>query len=75
MRRSSVGSGSFVQIEYRFFRLNAAGIVDSAERLRLPNDEAAIEHARALRDEARIEIWAGSRKVGVTPPARRSMSA
>lgn len=62
-------------VEYQIFRLNAAGIVDSAERVRLADDDAALSLAREWQDTARIEIWAGSRKVGVVPPARIRRSA
>ena len=56
-------------IEYCFFRHSAGGIVDSAERLRFVDDAAALAHAQALRAAARIEVWAGKRRVGVVPPA------
>ncbi len=59
-------------IAYQFFRLNAAGLVDSAERLRLDDDAAALAHARGLRVPNRVEVWDGGRRVGVVPPTRVS---
>ena len=56
-------------MEYRFFRHNAAGIVDSAERIRFDDDEAAVAYGRALRHDSLVEIWAGPRRVALVPPA------
>ncbi len=56
--------------EFQFFKLNAAGVVDSASRLRLPDDAAALAHARSQRENACIEVWAGTRRVAVVPPSR-----
>lgn len=56
-------------MEYRFFRHNAAGIVDTAESVRLDDDDAALAYGMALRHAALVEVWAGSRRVGLVPPS------
>ncbi len=54
-------------VEYQFLHFNASGVIDSAERLRLPGDDDALARARSVRSRTRIEVWSGSR-VGVVPP-------
>lgn len=58
--------------EYRFFKLNFSGVVDSAERLRLPDDDAAVGHARSFGNGSAVEVWAGTRKLAVVPPLVRA---
>ena len=62
-------------IEYRFFKINAAGLIDSGQRLRLIDDDAAMAHARALTEPRLVEVWSGKRRVGIVPPARSVQSA
>lgn len=57
-------------VEYRFFRINPGGMIDSGTRERLPDDEAAIARARALSDNRSIEVWAGDRRIAKLPPQR-----
>lgn len=61
--------------EYRFFKLNFSGVVDTADRLRLPDDEAAVVHARVFGNGSTVEVWAGARKLAVVPPSVRTRSA
>ena len=65
------GIGVAVLVEYRFFRLNAAGLVDSAERLRLANEAAALDHARGFGDGDAVEVWQGGKRIASVPPTRR----
>ena len=58
--------------EYRFFKVNPGGMIDSGTRERLPDDDAAIARARALADSRGIEVWAGSRRIAKLPPQRMS---
>jgi len=58
----------FVPVEYQFLHFNTAGVIDSAERVRLPGDDDALNRARSARSRTRIEVWSGSRCVGVVPP-------
>ena len=62
-------------IEYRFFRINAGGMVDSGVRIRLADDEAAAAHARTLSDDRVVEVWAGQRRVLKLPPSSFAQSA
>lgn len=55
-------------VEYQFLHFNPGGVIDSAERLRLPGDDEAMARARSVRAAVRIEVWSGSRRVGVVPP-------
>ena len=59
-------------VEYGFFRFNAAGLIDGAERAKLADDEAAAAHGRTIARGDRVEIWAGQRRVKVLPPGRPS---
>ena len=58
-------------IDYRFFKLNLGGVVDTAEVLRLPDDEAAVTHARLIGNGCAVEVWAGRRKLALIPPTAR----
>ncbi len=58
--------------DYRFFKLNVGGVVDTAEVLRLPNDEAAVTHAHGIANGFAVEVWSGQRKLALVPPAPRS---
>jgi len=60
--------------EYRFFRLNAGGMIDSGVRERLPDDAAALAHAQALADARGVEVWMGSRRIAKVPPRRMGAS-
>ena len=62
-------------VEYRIFRVNAAGMIDSGQRLRLIDDGAAIAHARGMNEQRLVEVWSGNRRVGVVPPTRFVQSA
>lgn len=56
-------------MDYRFFRLNVGGVVDTAQVLRLPNDEAAIVHAKGFGNGCAVEVWVGARRLALLPPA------
>ncbi len=58
----------FVPIEYQFLHFNVSGVIDSAERLRMAGDDEALARAKDSRSRSRIEVWSGSRRVGVVPP-------
>lgn len=58
-------------MDYRFFKLNAGGVVDTAQIVRLPNDDAAVVHARGFGNGAAVEIWVGSRRLALLPPDAR----
>ncbi len=55
-------------MEYQFLHFNTSGVIDSAERVRLSGDDDALTRARAARSRSKIEVWSGSRRVGVIPP-------
>ena len=61
--------------EYRFFRIGDGGMVDSGQRLRMTDDEAAVTHARGLDDGRLVEVWAGTRRIARLPPRRFGQSA
>ena len=56
--------------EYRFFRMNPGGMVDTGTRERLADDEAAIARARLFVDVRGVEVWSGSRRIVKLPPQR-----
>jgi len=56
--------------EFKFFKLNAAGLVDSASYIRLPDEDAALAHAKDQAEDGCIEVWSGARRVAVVPPRR-----
>ncbi|QYE36267.1 MULTISPECIES: hypothetical protein [Sphingosinicellaceae] len=56
-------------LDYRFFKLNAGGVVDTAQVLRLPSDEAAVVHARGFGNGSAVEVWVGARRLVLLPPA------
>lgn len=58
-------------MDYRFFKLNIGGVIDTAQTLRLPDDDAAVSHARNFGKGCAVEIWVGSRKLAVVPPEAR----
>lgn len=58
--------------EYRFFKVNPGGMIDSGTRERLPDDEAAIARGRLLVDSSGVEVWAGGRRIAKLPPQRMS---
>lgn len=57
--------------DYRFFRLNAGGVVDTAQVLRLADDDAALAHARAFGNGEAVEVWVRDRKIATVPPKPR----
>ena len=61
--------------EYKIFRLNDSGVVDSANRLPFADDGAATAHARSLSHPGRVEVWAGQRRVCILPSTRVDPSA
>lgn len=61
-------------IDYRFFKLNAGGVVDTALVLRLPDDEAAFTHARGFGNGSAVEVWVGARRLALLPPAQPAAS-
>ncbi len=54
--------------EYKFFRLNLSGVVDTAKVLKFSDDETAIGHARDFYHPGQVEVWAGKRRIGIVPP-------
>ena len=57
-------------VEYRFFRLNAAGLIDAADRCRLVDDDEALAFAREFSDGAIVEAWRGDLRIAKLPPQR-----
>ena len=53
--------------EYRLYRLNVTGIVDTAESALFADDGAALAHARVFGNGQTVEVWQGSREVAVIP--------
>ena len=51
--------------EYRIYRLNTTGIVDTAESGMFASDGDAMAHARVFGEGQTIEVWQGSREVAV----------
>lgn len=62
-------------IDYRFFKLNAGGVVDTAQVLRLPDDEAAVVHARGFSNGSAVEVWVGARRLALLPPVAQGAAA
>ncbi len=61
--------------EYSFYKLNASGLVDSANAVRLPDDHSALAHARDMRLPYPVEVWAGRRRVALVPPSTERRAA
>ncbi len=59
-------------VEYRFFRMNPAGLIDAAERARFADDEDALAFARTFSDGASVEAWRGNLRIAKLPPQRAS---
>lgn len=57
--------------DYRFFRLNDGGVVDTALVLRLPGDDAALVHARGFGNGKAVEVWVRDNKIATLPPEAR----
>jgi hypothetical protein len=49
--------------DYRFYWLKSDGRIDTASNFEFADDQAALNHAEAIRDGAAIEVWQGSRKL------------
>jgi hypothetical protein len=59
--------------DYRFYIVNKDGhIAEPATTHELPNDEAAVQEAKALLDGRIIEIWQGTRVVYRLDPKKRA---
>lgn len=58
-------------MNYRFFRLNGSGVVDSVQVLPMADDAAAITHAEGLGNGAIVEVWTNDRKIASIAPTRR----
>ena len=58
-------------MDYRFFRVNAGGLVDTAQIIRLGSDDAAFHHARAFGNGRAVEVWVRDRKIATIPPSLR----
>jgi len=58
-------------MDYRFFKMNAGGAVDTAQVMRLASDDLAMSHARSFGKGTAVEIWVGARKIAIVPPAAR----
>lgn len=54
---------------YRFFELNVSGVVDTAWETRFRDDQAALDHAAHRSTGRALEVWQGSRRVALFPPA------
>ena len=54
--------------EYRFFRMNGWGVVDTGGYARFTDDASALGHAREMGHAGKVEVWAGPRRVGVVLP-------
>lgn len=59
-------------MDYRFFRLNTGGVVDTAQIIRLNSDDAAMIHARAFGNGNAVEVWVRDRKIATIPPSARA---
>lgn len=55
-------------MDYRFFRLNSGGVVDTAQVLRLRSDDDALLHARVFGNGNSVEVWLQNRKIATVPP-------
>ena len=49
---------------YRLYYIDGGGRFSAAEWIEAPDDEAAIEAARALNNSIACELWQGQRFVG-----------
>lgn len=58
--------------EYRLFRINAGGMVDTAVVLRFADDASALDHAQDFGDGRLVEVWRGGRRIGNVPPRRNA---
>jgi hypothetical protein len=54
--------------QYRFYCLDSAGHISTAEWFDAPSDEEAVETVQALRPDGTCEIWEGKRLVASTKP-------
>jgi hypothetical protein len=56
-------------LDFRVYKLNAAGRIMSGEWIEAESEAQACELARAMCDEAtpNIEVWQGARRVAVLP--------
>ena len=59
------------RMEYKFFRMNMGGVVDTAQTVRLADDTAAVSHAQGFGGGLAVEIWRRDRKIATVPPAPR----
>ena len=55
---------------YRFYRLDGAGMIHEAQWLQADGDAAAIAMVIAEHGDATCEIWQGQRLVAKTEPKR-----
>ena len=56
-------------IDYQLYFLTLAGHTVRRQEFELPNDEAAVAHAKQYVDGKALELWAGSRIVARIEPA------
>ena len=54
--------------EYSFFRMNLSGVPDSANAIRLRDDESALTVAREMYHSGPVEVWTGKRRITIVPP-------
>ena len=54
--------------EYNFFRMNPSGVIDTANAMRLHDDDSALTHARDMDHSGPVEIWTGKRRITIVPP-------
>ena len=57
--------------DYRLYFHNAQGHFMRVEVVGMPDDGAALAKAREIDHANCIELWCGSRKVGIVEPADR----
>lgn len=57
-----------MRTEYSFLTMNGSGVIDTVKLVKLPDEDAALRHARAMACARSIEIWASKRKVAIVPP-------
>jgi len=55
-------------MNYRFFRVNAAGVIDNAQVISLAGNDDAFVHARGFGNGQAVEIWLESRKIATVLP-------
>ena len=58
-------------LNYRFYLLNANGMIDTAQVHRLADDAAALSYARDLGHSNPVEVWQQERRIGMIPPQLR----